>query len=222
MDEESVQPQEFEPQPEPETPKTPRKRRPILKVALIVLVALALMVGSAAGAYWWRDNDANNTEKQLTDNITEYQARIANLESQLATANSTDDDDAVCVEVAPNASAIENIKASITSGNTAALEGYMASSVNVILAATEAYGAQTPSQAVASISDFLSDNNLSWDYDFDLPSATLTAYQQGDYSEYFPNTAIVGKASNNQVISFSFDCNGKIDTVFLATSQELL
>lgn len=215
-----------EAEPKREVPQKPSRRSSVLKKALLILLALVLIAGPAAGAYWWRDNEAKNFEKEQSDSIATYQAKIADLEEQIADANTDntnlEDDEDLCVEIAPSATVIENIQASITSGNTAALEGYMASTVNVILAATEAYGPQTPTQAVSSISSFISDDNTSWDYDFALPVATLNAYYQGEYSQYFSNIDVVGKATNNKVISFSFDCNGKIDTVFLANNSELL
>ncbi len=202
------------------------------KSFLIGILVFVLMIASAAGAYYWRDSTAKDTEKQQSDSALRDKNAIASLTKQLAdktgqivTDNKVVADDKVvtpCTETAPKASTIENIKASITSGNTAALEGYMASSVNVILAATEAYGSQTPTQAVSDITTFISDDINSWDYNFALPAATLNAYAQNDYSQYFPTNAIVGKATNDQVISFSFDCNGKIDTVFMSGSSSLL
>ena len=196
--------------------------KPVLIGALVVV----LMFASAAGAYYWRDSQAKDIEKQQADSSLLDKEAIANLTKQLN--DKTDklivDDNVVtpCTEVAPVASTIENIQASITSGNTAALEGYMATSVNVILAASEAYGPQTATQAVADVTSFISNDINSWDYNFSLPAAILNTYRQNDYSQYFPTNAVVGKATNDQVISFSFDCNGKIDTVFLAGSSSLL
>lgn len=178
------------------------------------------MLASAAGAYYWRDSQANSFEKRQSDNISKNQTVIKSLREQLT--NKVSNDSVACTEIAPTATVIGSIEASITSGNTAALEGYMASSVNVILAASEAYGQQTPTQAVTDVTNFISNDINSWDYNFSLPAATLNTYKQGSYSQYFTNISVVGKATNNQVISFSFDCTGKIDTVFLATTASVL
>lgn len=119
---------------------------------------------------------------------------------------------------APSAAQLENMKAAIESENTAALEGYMAASVNVILAASEAYGPQTPVQAVKDV-DYVKDGTT---WDFALPAATLTKYQTGDYKQYFPTTALVGKSSNNYVISFQFDSAGKINGIFMTNNASIL
>lgn len=200
--------------------KTPKKRPLVSKSILIGILVLVLMLVSAAGAYYWRDSQANSFEKRQSDNISSNQNVITSLREQLA--DKVDYDCIDCTEIAPTSTVIGSIEASITSGNTAALEGYMASSVNVILAASEAYGQQTPTQAVSNISNFISDDLNSWDYNFSLPAATLNTYKQGSYSQYFTNISVVGKAANNQVISFSFNCTGKIDTVFLATTASVL
>jgi hypothetical protein len=231
MDEEIKEIQVDEPiaqaQPQSKTKEaiTPRKKNSFIKALLIGIIIWCLMAASAAGAYFWRDNIANDFEKQQAASIENYKASIITLSAKLNDLGFTvvEEEEAVaCSEVAPTAIVAENIKASITSGNTAALEGYMAASVNVILAASEAYGPQSPIDAVGSVTSFIDQDITAWDYDFDLSAATLTNYKDGDYSQYFPDFALVGKATNNKVISFSFDCNGKIDTVFLSASDSIL
>jgi len=192
-------------------------------------VLILVMVGTSAGAsYWWRNKTASEIEKKLNDNVASLQKTVKDLDGKLAVekaknTESSDNEQTVCTPVAPSDSVIGNIKASITSGDTSALEGYMAAtSVDVTLAGTKSYGEQTPILAVNDISTFLSDDLNSWDYNFSLPTATLNTYKQGSYAKYFPDIAVVGKATNKKVISFSFDCNAKIDTVFLAPSEDLL
>ena len=186
-----------------------------MKVVIYTLITLLVAAGVGGVVYWWRDSVATSFQKEQASDISSQKATIADLKKKLADAKAAADSTEPCTDVAPKTATIDSIKASITSGNTSALAGYMASSVNVILAATEAYGPQTPTQAVDDISSFISTDNTSWDYNFALSAATLSGYQNGDYKQYFPAIALVGKASNNQVISFSFDCDGKIDTVFM-------
>jgi len=196
----------------------------LVKYILAIIITIVL-IGSVAGAtYWWRDKTAKDFEKTLNSDISVLKKAKASLEKQIADGKDggVSNLPTPCSEIAPEASVIENIQLSITSGNTAALEGYMASSVDVILAASEAYGAQTPTQAIADISSFLTDDINSWDYNFSLPAVTLNTYKQGGYAQYFSATSVVGKAANNHVISFSFDCLGKIDTVFLTGNANLL
>jgi hypothetical protein len=214
---------------EPEEPiKEEQKVEPIEKKRrkpfLLVLLILLLVTSAACAAYWVRDRSAKTTDSQQAATITSLQQTNASLKEQLATekAKATDTDTAACTVKSPTATVISNIEASITSGNTAALEGYMASSVNVILAASEGLGARTPTQAVSDITGFISSDTTSWDYDFSLPAATLSSYGAGSYSQYFPSGAVTGKATNKQVIAFSFDCNAKISTVFMATNEDLV
>ncbi len=210
-----------------QTPPKPPKKNWATRFVLFLLV-LVLLVVTAGATYLWRDSKAKDAEKKQQATISALEQAKAVLETQLAgeqsagTNSSEAGDKPACTPTAPNASAVENIKASITSGNTAALEGYMASSVNVVLAASEGQPAKTPTQAVLAVTDFITSNASSWDYNFALPASVLSGYSAGDYKDYFPSSAVVGKASNKKVISFSFDCDSKISTVFLVTSGDLL
>lgn len=198
------------------------------KTILLSLLILILVGAAAGAAYWWRDKTAKESDKKQAANISSLQQTTTSLKKQLAAEKAKNAKAAsaagqtACTSKSPSATTISNIEASITSGNTAALEGYMAPSVNVIIAASEGLGAKTPTQAVASITSFISPDTTSWDFDFALSASTLSSYGKGSYSQYFPGNAVVGKATNKKVISFSFDCNAKISTVFLAASEDLL
>jgi len=204
--------------------KSPKK---ILGGKVLFIILTLVLIGAAAGAsYWWRDKTAKELEQKQTTDISSLHKTVTNLEKQLASEKAKNTKTVVstvqttCTPQSPDASVVSNIKASITSGNTAALEGYMASSVNVIIAASEGIGPSTPTQAVSSITNFISDATSPWN--FGLSASILSSYGDGSYSQYFPSIAVVGKSANAKVISFSFDCNGKIDIVFLAASEKLL
>ena len=195
------------------------------KTILMVLLVLILIGAAAGAAYWWRDMSAKEKEKQQATDLSSLQQKNTKLEKELAdkkTKNGATPDETACTSKSPSAAAIGNIEASITSGNTAALEGYMASSVNVIIAASEGLGMKTPTEAVSGISTFITNDPASWDYDFDLSASLVGSYSKGFYGQYFPDNAVAAKASNQKVISFSFDCDGKISTVFLAANADLL
>ena len=196
----------------------------------IFITCILLVILSSGATYWWMNKNAESDIKSKNDRILTLEKKISKLEKDLAdekksilgvgetgTSETTDES---CDSVAPNETAQENIIASVNVANTQPLEGYMADSVNVILAATEAYGTQTKTEAALDISSFVSDSISTWD--FALPASVLSSYGAGGYGQYFPNNAIVGKASGGKVISFSFDCNGKISTVFMASAEELL
>ncbi len=194
-------------------------------IILVILIVLSLMVIAASASYLWRDKTATDAEAKQADEITALQKEIASLSKQKNKVNLKDDvavvtEPTTCTVKAPTATVIESIRASITSGNTAALAGYMAPSVNVILAATEGVGPSTPAVAVSSITSFIKDATSPWD--FALAASVLSKYSASGYKQYFPAIAEVGKSANGKVISFSFDCDGKISTVFMAGSAEML
>lgn len=189
---------------------------------IFVILLVILLIAAGAVAYWWRDKTATESANNQAVNITALNTKIKSLEAELADAKLVASvvDDAACSPVAPSSVTIEGIKASIASGNTAALEGYMAKSVKVVLAASEGTGSSTPAQAVSSITDFISSATKPWN--FALLVSVLTQYAAGSYGTYFPSIAVVGMSANKQVISFDFDCDGKINTVFMVTDQSIL
>lgn len=207
-------------------PKAKPTKKTRGKVILLSLLVLILVAAAAGGAYWWRDKTAKESENQQAANISSLQKTKASLSKQLADEKAKNKKAAAseqaCTTQSASGNTISNVEASITSGNTAALEGYMATSVNVVTAGSSPSSAKTPTQAVTSITSFISPDTASWNYDFSLPASTLSSYGKGSYSKYFPSNAVVGKTTNKKVLSFSFDCNGKINTVLLASNESLL
>lgn len=179
--------------------------------ALLILVVLAIVGFTGWYVYHARSNaNANLTSAANTQVAVKAKAKKT-------TAKAT--------PVAPTTSVIsaslkENTAAAISSGNTAALEGYMTSSVNVVIAGSEKSGAESAALAVKDL-DYLNSGTAPWD--FDLPAATLTTYQNGFYKQYFTADAtIVGQAANGYVVSFGVNASGKIDTVFMSASTDQL
>lgn len=193
------------------------KNRNLFKSVLIIIVVW-LFFATAGGAYIWRDNQAKNTEAEKDSQIASLQALLKDAQDKLPTADTTDTK--TCTVKSPSAMVVENIKASITSANTAALEGYMASSVTTVLAASEEGGKYNKTQAVSNITTFIADATSPWN--FELSASELGSYGEGDYAQYFPGSAIVGKSANNKVISFSFDCDAKIIAVLMSGSEDIL
>jgi len=201
--------------------KSPKKG---IGKTVIVSLLVVLLVASGAAAYVWRDIAARNSEKAQAANITTLDEKIKSLEADLLVANGgisvPNTGDVCCVGVAPNATVIANIKASITSGNTAALEGYMADAVKVVLAMAEGVAPGTPTEAVTRITEFISAATEPWN--FEMNSSQLGQYAVGGYGPYFPTIAVVGMSANNKVITFDFDCDGKISRVFMASDSTIL
>lgn len=205
---------------------TPSKNKNSLSKALMLGLFVLIIVGvSASISYWWRNETAREFEKKLDSNIASLKKTNKDLSGKLAAEKaknsvSSVDVQTVCTPVSPSISVIDSIKASITSGNTAALEGYMATSVQVILAGTKSYGAQDTNLAVFDITNFISGATSPWD--FLLPVSVLNLYTQGSYKQYFPDIDVIGRSVDKKVISFSFDCNAKINAVLLAPDEDLL
>lgn len=192
------------------------------KAKWIFIVTIILIIGVAGAVIYYQRTKSEERLTEKSDKIVELEEKIKNLEqSKLQTrdnpTNGNGADKSVCQ--IPDSGKIENIIASITSKNTAALEGYMTNPVSVILAASEGMGNRTPAQAISDISGFISDTG-SWD--FNLPQSTIDAYRAGFYTRYFPENSVIGKSNNDKVISFSFDCNGTVSTVFLSSGYDLL
>jgi cytoskeletal protein RodZ len=170
---------------------------------LIILVILGLI--GAGGWYVYHKNQ--KSKKPVTTSQTAKKKAPANKPAAAAT-------------VAPISDSLkENIAASIESQNTAALEGYMTDSVTVVIAASEKGGAVSATQAVADL-DYLQNGTSPWN--FALAADTLTTYKNGSYGQYFGDRTVVGQSTNNYVVSFHVNDSGKIDTVFMTVSADLL
>lgn len=200
-----------------------KSKKSPLKVVFFVLLVVLIAAASAFGVYYWRDNEAKNYEKQKTDEINKLVTEKKLLEDEITKLKDTPVaiKGGECIEKSPKSSVLADIKASITSGNTQALEGYMAEEVNTILAASEAFGKTTPAKSVSYVTDFIG-NPTQTTWNFVLNTTILDSYKAGDYKDYFTDISVVGKSNSGKVISFSFDCDAKIDTVFISNQESIL
>jgi hypothetical protein len=114
-----------------------------------------------------------------------------------------------------------NIVDAVSSGNTAALEGYFAPTVHVTYAASEDEGdVSDHGLLVMNISNATSPTAV---WDFDLPASVIAAYRDspgsaGAYIDDFPEGAIVGRSSEDKVISFVV-ADGLITRFLIANSE---
>jgi type II secretory pathway pseudopilin PulG len=199
----------------------PRSGKKNISTVILMIIIIILLIAAGIGAYWWRDKTANDNADKQAASIAALDAKISKLQAELAAAGVTvTEAQTPCTITAPIATTIDNIKASITSGNTAALEGYMASSVNIVLADTGGIVAGTPTKAVSSITNFIASATAPWN--FALSTSVLDKFSAGGYAKYFPSSAVVGLSANDKVISFNFDCDAKISAVLLSPRQDLL
>lgn len=207
--------------PEPQMPSNKPVKKGIIKKVLIIALIILLILGGSLAAFLWRDMTAKDFESKQAATITSLKKSIASLTMELNVAKDmTVGGQTSCTPVAPVAATIDNIKSSIASGNIATLEGYMANTVNVILTDTGSTTFNTSARAVTSVNSFIASATLPWN--FALSQSVLSKYSTGKFGNYFTSVAVVGLSANNQVISFGFDCQGKISTVLLSPNTDLL
>jgi hypothetical protein len=183
--------------------------RSTLRLGAAVLLALPLLAAC----------DAATPEPTVPPS-----AEVPPAASPTEVASPSPDAESACTEMAPDASTIENLQGVVNNVNTEPLLYFVAPSVNVVLAASSGYGPLDPDPATLALADFLMPDPsvLPAQYDFALTAATLDAYRAGDYAEYFPPTALVGRGTDNRVVAFSFDCDGLVDTMLLVSDESLL
>lgn len=210
-DEEVVEPKQTE--------QKPVKQKKSVPKWMWVFLVVVLLAAVGYGVYYWQQTKVDeqvNKVNGLTAINGALMEENAKLTKQLKSAKSAAAETSAS---SPSAADLENIKAAITSGNTAALEGYMADKVTVIIAASEGLGTRTPAQAISDL-DYVSDGTSPWD--FALSSATISGWASGDYASYISSDGLIGKSANNYVVAFKFDSAGKISTIFMTNNASLL
>lgn len=206
-----------------------RRGRNVGTVLTFVVLIVTLVVG--VGAYYYRDQQARDAQKKASVQMQNLQTQVNTLKKQLSAQPSMADTtpssgdsqktNVACDPSRPNSASLDNIKASITSGNTAALQGYMAPSVTVIYAASDGLGPRSAEQAVGDVTSFVG-NIMQVSWSFDIPASVLSSYGQGSYKQYFQGTALVAKSSTARVLVFNFDCTGKINGAFMVMNESEL
>lgn len=202
------------PAPAPMSQFTPKRRRFNGKKLLMWLVMLAVVGGAAYAGYYYADRQAKDKQQDQTREIAKLKLQITQLKYDLNSLNASQS-----TITPPSTDDLANITAAVKSGNYAALEGLMTPKVTVIIAASEGVGERTPVQAISDIK-YLNAGTDPWN--FALPQATVDGYAAGDYAKYFPDGALVGKAANGYVVSFSFNSSGKISTIFMSVNEDVL
>lgn len=207
------EPAEVSYQPVNKKKKLSSKRLKVL-IGALILVLVALLI--------WLWFACNKKEQDLEQKNKDLQKQVQDLRKELKEAKKSsqadvdEETDEVCLEVSDDLRS--NIHDAVTSENYAALEGFMTSPITVVYAATEFGGPKTPAEAVSAL-DYLSNGTSPWD--FSLSAPTIEGYSDGDYGEYFPDGAYVGRAANSMVVSFAFTCD-QISQIFISAQEEIL
>jgi hypothetical protein len=176
--------------------------------ALLVLPALALAGALLAGCVPGTPTPATPDPDESTNSST-------------PTPEPTETDDATDDAAAADAAMRANIIDAVSSGNTAALDGYFAPTVHVTYAASEDEGdVSDHALLVMNVSNATSPTAV---WDFNLPASVIDNYRNnpGHYPSYvddFPSGAIVGRSSEDKVISFAIS-GGLITRLFISNTE---
>lgn len=198
----------------------PVKKTKKIKPMYFRLLALTVAGAAVLGVYAWQNNELANIRADYESQISNLEYQLAKLQKAAKTATNKKSAEKTAEITEIPAATKENVEAGISSGNTAAIEPYMNNSVKVILAASEGIGDRTPAQAVGDLAYL---NNAVAPWDFDLPAATITDWQSGDYASYFPDSLrIIGRSADGYVVVFKFNSSGKITDIFMSVNDDLL
>ncbi|MBI5906600.1 hypothetical protein HY857_00925 [Candidatus Saccharibacteria bacterium] len=200
---------------EKKKPKKDKKQQGFTAIEAVLILVILAIIGFVGWYVWHAKNDTNSAYDKAGNLSLASSSAKKSTEQKKASSPTP-----APAKVTISDSLKENTAAAIESQNTAALEGYMATSVTVVIAASEKGGAETATQAVKDL-DYLNSGTSPWD--FKLSDATLASFRNGFYGKYFgADTTIVGQSANKYVVSFGVNTSGKIDTVFMAASADIL
>jgi hypothetical protein len=106
----------------------------------------------------------------------------------------------------------ENVKAAISSGNTAAIEPYLSDPVRLIIMSSECCWDISRAEAVAELS-YVTGAPGPWN--FNLPAATTAPWHTNTYYGYlFTGDDITGRASDGTIVSFGIE-GGQITKILM-------
>jgi hypothetical protein len=187
-------------------------RRPTLLYALPVLALTAGLLAGCAPAT--PDDSPDPVESSSTPTPTPTPTE----------SEETDEGESGGDTSGADAAMRANIVDAMSSGNTAALEGYFAPSVYVKYAASEQAGFVTDHVLLVNNLSYVTSPTAVWD--FDLPASVIDNYANnpgsaGSYIEDFPAGALVGRSSEDKVISFTL-AGGQITRIFIANTEYAL
>lgn len=199
-----------------EPPKKSKKSGKIKRIILTVL-PITIIIAAIIGGVLYIGNTGQKVNEQAK--------QITTLESQLRSAQQTNLDLNRQIATLPGITIgltqaeQNNVIAAITSGTYAAIKPFFIENTLVILAGSDGIGRRTPEQTVKDL-DYLSKASQPWN--FALDTETLDNYRDGDYAQYFPEGAIIGKSADGKVVSLSTTTTGQISVVFMAPDESLL
>lgn len=200
-----------------------KKNRHILCIIAWILVVL-LILSNLWILYLWQNvtrenNDLRAAQTNLQNENTDLQKKNKDLTKQLSDAKSSAAKEPECNDTVSDFLR-ENIKAALDSQNTAVFSTYTTNPVKFVIAASEFGASITPDEAALELNYT---HTATGPWDFNLPAATLSAYAaSSSYGQYFGDGMFVGRAASGMVLSFDFDCSGKVKQIFVAADESLI
>jgi len=203
---------------EPIVPPTPPKHASKNAFVIVLLAIITILSLGIAGYEWWQIQLLQDSNTTLLNDKHYLESKIDKLGKADTKDEITKDSDIACKDT-PTSLLKDNIKAALDTKNTAAFATYTSNPVKFVIAASEKGDNETPDQAAKSL-EYTHSATGPWD--FNLSSTTLAGYDAGFYTDYFDANTYVGRAASGMVAAFDFNCDGKINQIFVAADEDLL
>jgi len=191
----------------------PKKTRRIQWKWLIIAVLII-----ATGVLGWLLFQSHQREKVLTDEKSKLQHSLETLSSELALqnqgANTSNDNCSGASESLKN-----NINAALNSKRSDLFTSYVSEKTRFTVAGSEKDEEETPEQVALSMA--ITENERA-PWNFEIDSTTLDNYRGGPYGAHFQDGNYIGKSVTGMVVSFGFECDGKIKSIFISPNDSLL
>lgn len=179
---------------------------------------ITFMLVAALGVCGYMLNKSYQREAALNQEKAKLQKSLQDVTNELANQNQgTNSGSDNCSEVGDSFKS--NIKAALNSKRTDLFASYVAETTHFTLAASEKDDDESPDQIVASLA-ITQDARSPWNFAID--DGILDNYRAGPYGSHFKDASYVGKSVSGMIISFNFNCQGVIESIFVAPDESLL
>ena len=175
-----------------------------MKNFLLGIVSVLILLAVGGGAYYF--GTRNLTNKTNETGSTKIESESVGTGGKTQKPSPT-----------PSLNVREQIVAAIKTKNTQPIESYMADIVSVRLEASGCCGLITRAEAMSQLSYL--DPATGWDFD---PTNPILVSLAAQFPDFYGSGWIVGVASNEYLVSFKLNSQGKIEAYNLAASYKLL
>lgn len=186
----------------------------------ILLVATGVLLVGTIGFFVWRkaeltrENNRLETEKTKTRTEEKSPTEQENTETPTTTPapapTPTPASDSV---FKPSAAMINNITAILNTMDTQPFEGYVAGEVKLYYASNDPATTLTDRTQIAKSLEYFSDAKIPWD--LRLSDQVITRYKS-KFDKLFGEDCLTGSSADaGHVVSFCFNKDGKVRSIFL-------